>query len=71
MNTVLLKFYKFALKPEVCEMGGKFWLQIRLNLLCSVCPSGQPKGRRMLQSQLAALYDFKICSQFSEIAIFE
>ena len=49
MNTVLFKVLNFALKPaEVCEIGGKFWLQNGLNLLCRVCPNGQPNKRRML-----------------------
>ena len=36
MDTVLLKFQIFALKPEVCEIDGKLWLQNGLNLLCRV-----------------------------------
>ena len=51
MNTVLLKFQNFALKLEVCEIGGNFWLQNRLNLLCRVRPSGQrPKPTHALVS---------------------
>ena len=34
--TVLLTFQNFALKPEVCNMGGNFRLQNGLNLLCRV-----------------------------------
>ena len=55
MNTILLKFQSFALKPEVCEMGGNFRLRNGLNLLFS---SQLPK-RRMVWSQLDALYDFQ------------
>ena len=41
MNTVLLKFLNFALKPEVYKMGGNFRLQNGLNFLCRVWPSSQ------------------------------
>ena len=47
MNTVLLKFLNFALKPEVCEMVGYFWLQNGLKLLCRVCPSGHTDHVRL------------------------
>ena len=71
INTVLLKLQNFAFKPEVSKMGGNFRFHNGLNLLCRVWPSGQHPKRRMLRSQLDALYDFKICSQFLKIAIFE
>ena len=59
MNTVLFEFRIFALKPEVCEMGDNFRLQNRLNLLCRLWPGGQRPKRRMLRSQLDALYIFQ------------
>ena len=59
MNTVLLKFQNFILKPKVCKNGGNFRLQKGLNLLCRVWPSGQLPKRRMFWSQLEALYDFQ------------
>ena len=58
MNIVLLKFQNSALKPEVFEMGGNFWLQNGLNLLCKIWPSGQRPKRRMLWSKLDALHGF-------------
>ena len=59
INTVLLKIQNFAFKPEVCKMGGNYWLQNGLNLLCRVWPSGQRPERRMLRSRLDALYEFQ------------
>ena len=70
MNIVLSKFQTFALKPKVCEMGGNR-LQKGLNLLCRVWPSGKREQRSMLRSHLDAWSILKICSQFSENAIFE
>ena len=53
-------------------MGGNFRLQNGLNLLCRVCPSGQPPKRRMLWSQLAALSDFqKLTSDFGNCDFLE
>ena len=54
MNTVLLKFQNFALKPEVFEMGETFRLQNGLNLLSSVWTSVSRPKRRMLWSQIDA-----------------
>ena len=59
ITTVLLKFKNFAIKPEVCKMGGNFQLQNGLNLLCTVWPSDQRPKRCILWSQLDALYDFQ------------
>ena len=59
MNTMLLQFWNFALKPEVCKMGGNFRLQTELNLICKVKPNGPRPKRRILWYQLDALYDFQ------------
>ena len=59
MNTVLLKFLNFAFKPEVCEMGGNYWLQNEMNLVLRIWPIGQRPKRHMILSQLYALYDFQ------------
>ena len=55
LNTVLLKFRVFALKPEVCEMGGNFWLQNGLNF-CKVWPGGQRPKRHILSSQCFSVW---------------
>ena len=70
MNTVLSKFQTFAVKPKVCEMGGNFQLQNRLNFLSRVWPSDQCPKRRMLLSQLEPLYDFQNLVSFFETVIF-
>ena len=59
ITTVLLKFQNFAFKPEVCKMGGSVRLKNGLNLLYMIWPSDQRLNRRMLWSQLDALYDFQ------------
>ena len=64
-------FQNIALNPEVCKMGGNFWLQNGLNLFCRVWPRGQHPKWRMVWSQLDAVYDFQNLYQFSNIAIFE
>ena len=38
MDTVLFKFQSFTFKPEVCKMGGNFWLQNGLSLHCRLRP---------------------------------
>ena len=65
-----MKFSKFALKPEVCEMGGHFRLQ--MDWTCSM-----GYGPVVGNVQKDACFGFswtlwtivKICSQISEIAI--
>ena len=70
-NTVLLKFQNFALKPEVCQMGGHFRLQNGLNLLCryGLVVNVQKDACFGLSCTLCTI--FKICSLFSEIATFK
>ena len=53
MNTVLLNF------QNVCEMSANFRLQNGLNLLFRIWPSSQHPKRRMVWSQVDALYDLK------------
>ena len=71
MNIFVIEILKFCIKPEVCEMGGNLWLQNGLNLLCRVCPSGQPKKDACFSPSWLLCTIFKICSQFLEILIFE
>ena len=52
-------------------MGGNFRLQNGLNLLCRVWPSGQRPKDPCLCVSLTLCMIFKICSQFSEMAILE
>ena len=69
INSMLLKFQKFALKPEVFKMGGNFQLQsfVGYNLVVNV----QNDTWFGLSFMLTRCTIFKICSQFSENAIFE
>ena len=59
MDTVLFKFQTFALKPEVCEMGGNFYLKNGLNLPWKLRPSGLRPKKTHVWSQLDASYDFQ------------
>ena len=71
MNTAVLKFQNFVLKPEVCKMCGNFRLQ--MDWTCSVgyglVVNVQKDACFGLSWTLCT--SVKICSQFSEIAIFE
>ena len=71
INTRVLKFQKFAFKPEVCKMGGSFRLQNGLNLLCRIWPSGQRSKDACFGLSLTLSTIFKVYSQFWEMAIFE
>ena len=59
MDTVLFKVQTFAFKPEVCEMGGNFWLRNRLNVLCRLWPCSPRPKQTHVGAQLEALYDFQ------------
>ena len=54
-----IEISEFCTQPEMCEMGGNFWLQNEQNLFCRVWPIGQRPKRSMIWSQLHALYDFQ------------
>ena len=58
MDTVSFKFQTFAFKQEVCEMGGNFWLENGLNLLCRSWPCSLRPKQAHVPSQLEASHDF-------------
>ena len=64
MDTVLFKFQTFAFQPVVCEMGGYFWLQNGLELLCRLWPCGPRPYRRTFGLILKTHTIFKIYGYF-------
>ena len=61
MDTMLFKFQYFVFKPEVCEMGGNFWLQNGLNLLCMLWPCAPHRKKTHVWYQLG--YNINIMRQ--------